>query len=870
MPTRSLNALILIALCGLALGNGGEIKLPPAKSGQKYEANLTEVLRQNHFRIESDAASPRLRWSMDPKGAPAGLNLLPNGILTGTPRVAQRQTYRLMVQIRDESLGADSLSLQFLLTVERPRLRLVQTAPRLVPLGKPQQSSGTASALAAPAAIQSSGGSAQTAPSGPFKVTLDTPAENAEKLSLHITPAPTSKPEVRIWVDESSVDASTAFEKKTTCPTGKIPQSFKDFIMAVDPKPPVPSGSHKQRQKPGTLDPDKKPGQFSVELFRALGACDAVFAQVIIDGTTVSSPPVLVKPLKRPKTPVVQTEDLLEGKKSVSGSTSKGASVEISVNGHVNKTATADKTTGKFKIDLDKALKAGDKVVAKATQNGASVKSEAKTVLMKPLLDAEGLVEEDDNKGVSGSAPKGAEIAVEVNDKLQKTTTADATTGKFSIELAEPLKAGDKVVAKATKNGVPVESEPIVVRLKTDLFGNDLVEGRDTVSGIASAGAKITIEVNGELKDETATADTTTGKFSIKLGKALQAGNKVVAKATKNGVTIESEPIIVRSLTLDLGRTRAFFSTGVILSKENEDFSEQDPFLGFNLVSNWWRSKPRVWDSRNDLNLEMSRFWFHTFTDVLLTSIPVETEKEMEMEMMEIPGDPPMDGGMLRLQDNGDMPDALDTFLSSRKSALIQGGFYLPIVTTVWTSPNPNAFFIAPIVKVGIQTTTEEDGMEMMLDPPDPIPPPMGPMGTPPDPPDPMDSMDLKPTLGTDDVFNFFSFGLRLGHWDLTDLLSETPNKIARGRSPQLLTHLDLMFGRWENFEVMELNDDDQLIRRRPWRFAIEGRLKIPSVPFFVGMDANLSMSKGKDDVRFVFGTKFDIAALFKKLSIPK
>jgi hypothetical protein len=55
-------------------------------------------------------------------------------------------------------------------------------------------------------------------------------------------------------------------------------------------------------------------------------------------------------------------------------------------------------------------------------------------------------------------------------------------------------------------------------------------------------------------------------------------------------------------------------------------------------------------------------------------------------------------------------------------------------------------------------------------------------------------------------------------------------------------------------------------VQERKWRWGIEGRLKIPMTPLQIGFDANLGA--GRDDVRFIFGTRFDIGVLFSKLRL--
>jgi hypothetical protein len=55
-----------------------------------------------------------------------------------------------------------------------------------------------------------------------------------------------------------------------------------------------------------------------------------------------------------------------------------------------------------------------------------------------------------------------------------------------------------------------------------------------------------------------------------------------------------------------------------------------------------------------------------------------------------------------------------------------------------------------------------------------------------------------------------------------------------------------------------------QQFRVRPWVHAFEGRLKVPGTPLHVGFNAN--GGQGRDDLRFVFGTLFDIGNVYRRL----
>lgn len=82
------------------------------------------------------------------------------------------------------------------------------------------------------------------------------------------------------------------------------------------------------------------------------------------------------------------------------------------------------------------------------------------------------------------------------------------------------------------------------------------------------------------------------------------------------------------------------------------------------------------------------------------------------------------------------------------------------------------------------------------------------------------------------------------------------------------------MSGRYANFDF---NPDPTKRYNRPWRFAFEGLLKVPTTPFFLGFSANVhqnfglgnstSVDQTRDDLRFLFGAKFDAGKLFDALT---
>lgn len=290
---------------------------------------------------------------------------------------------------------------------------------------------------------------------------------------------------------------------------------------------------------------------------------------------------------------------------------------------------------------------------------------------------------------------------------------------------------------------------------------------------------------------------------------------------------------------LDFYRISGNITTGVMISKQNafgsganaaigQDFSKANLYLGLNLT--------RAWILRD-------RWQLDSLFDARLTAIPVQTADTAT---------------------NGSTPtgpvqsDPNKFLLSSRKAAQLQFGLYAPIISPLEGEAQEEkgadgkirvlgngdksyfrrAFYIAPIAKAGIQTVTDGQSSAEMA------------------------------RFGQDDVYNFWAVGGRIGvlrrFYRAKDGTSTTLN-VDRG--PESLLHLDFLRGRYENFTlpptfVREPNDPADLRSgNRLWRYAFEGRLRLPYIPYtFVGFDANLG--KGRDDVRFIFGMNIELGPL--------
>ncbi|HEX8748988.1 MAG TPA: hypothetical protein VF717_17565 [Pyrinomonadaceae bacterium] len=282
----------------------------------------------------------------------------------------------------------------------------------------------------------------------------------------------------------------------------------------------------------------------------------------------------------------------------------------------------------------------------------------------------------------------------------------------------------------------------------------------------------------------------------------------------------------------DWGRVRAYFTGGVIFSKEREDFSKTDLALAFVLDKNY---------------LQNPIFNINTFFEARLTSIPVSaTLPTAAASASPTPTPAPA------------AATSFDSFVASRKAGFAQAGVYVPINVSFWINQRRrNTLFVAPLAKGGVMTITG-------------------------------DRQTAEATVfGDDDVYNFFSYGIRLGHFRYHRLSNpckpdalgrptrEKPTddcEVYEDYAPELVSWLDITRGKWENFDLMEpttlLDVAGNIIRRpvRRWRWQAEGRLKIPETPFIIGFDGNFG--KGPDDLRFGFGIRFDVGRVLRTLKI--
>jgi hypothetical protein len=444
--------------------------------------------------------------------------------------------------------------------------------------------------------------------------------------------------------------------------------------------------------------------------------------------------------------------------------------------------------------------------------------------------------------------------------------------GNFTLKLPGTFALKDKVLVEQKVAGLMLRSQAVVVETgKVEVekkapaaahFEQPLY-GATVIHGSATADLKVSVLLDGKPvpllgedgkpkdadgKDILETTVNKKGEFTAALVSPLNRDkHEVIAiqvRDTVSGKQTDTEAIPIKAIgdLYNWGRVRAYFSAGVIFSKQRQSFSQQDPMLAFNLDKNWW----------NASRANKSPFrHFNTFFEARLTSIPVVTPESSNASTT---SNQTSDAQQCR-----DISNGLTCFLASRKAAQMQVGGYIPIYSQFMTwkyGADNNAVFLAPLAKFGVQTITSEEVDQLRL----------------------ANNGDPNYVLNGDDVYNYFAFGTRLGHYRLP-----TSANVA----PELISYLDLTLGKWENFDLRRgqlcnapansgkfdcengngtvlLGGKPVYIRERRFRAGFEGRLKVPETPLFVGFDANFG--KGPDDLRFLFGTRFDVGSLFGRL----
>ena len=340
------------------------------------------------------------------------------------------------------------------------------------------------------------------------------------------------------------------------------------------------------------------------------------------------------------------------------------------------------------------------------------------------------------------------------------------------------------------------------------------------------------------------------GQWFVTLSKPVVAGDQLLVveqpfdtSAQKPGIPDSTLVPVVDPL--DLGRIRYYFTAGVVLSN-SRDFALQSSstqaglFLGLDVDRAWLVSNRRGWN----------KVGINTFFDARLTSVATQATDTT---------------GQQNAGAGTTTPDNLTSFVRSQKAASLLAGTYVPLTTAHWKrGAEAYSFFVAPLAKAGFTTLADDQA---------PV------AGT-------TTSLPL-----TGHFFTSYSYGARLG---VFRNFLKNENDFDTNASPELVSYVDVTTGKFGNFEAfrdltLEANpkapsDPPHMFYRvRPWRYSFEGLLKIPHSVFVIGFNANIGrgafaadkvngitrpFSSPRDDLRFLFGARFDFSRFMQ--AIPK
>jgi Putative Ig domain len=325
----------------------------------------------------------------------------------------------------------------------------------------------------------------------------------------------------------------------------------------------------------------------------------------------------------------------------------------------------------------------------------------------------------------------------------------------------------------------------------------------------------------GVIDDQPANVELKTGIFHAELTNRLTDDELICPYS----ISVDDKPpVVVTKWGYDepespIGRTRYFLSTGVSLSQDNQQFSNQDVYLGFALQRNWFRGATPGSPVTALLNSEFS---------AQLTSIPVAASSSTTTTSTA-----------------GSTP-SVSTFISSRKAAVVGGDFYAPIYFNAfkgWFGTQTSGFF-APIIKGGLQSVTSGT-----LDASSPAP------GT----------TTTSATVNGSGLYYFWGAGVRLG-----DLKLHESWNIA----PEVLSHIDVTVGQWQNFKQCRSASNctpgtdgtvppSQLYQ--PLVLVLQGQFDVPKTPVQIGFQSVTPLhGGGQGDLRFYFGVKLDVGCIYK------
>ena len=394
----------------------------------------------------------------------------------------------------------------------------------------------------------------------------------------------------------------------------------------------------------------------------------------------------------------------------------------------------------------------------------------------------------------------------------------------------------------------------------------------------ATPGKKVHICVDG--KDADASSATTDpapdGTFDLMLRTPLKGGQKVTVQqgaAPAGTDSALSAPVTVgeaeQAAAYSWGRVRGTFSGGAIVSQDQGNLSKTSTYLDLTTDNTWYmKDHCNDWADENASGASRpykcpvtakvgvpSFKWgaqINTFFDIRLTALPATACQTSTLTGSSGSGGSGSGKGSGSSGSGGSgssgtasgtasttcvaPSDPTTIFVATPKAALVAGGVYLPVYTG-WSSwehdGHRHALYFAPIAKGGFQTLVQsaQSGSSTTVS---------------------------STVIGGDTFFHFFNVGSRFGLYKFHD---EDRNRVA----PDQILYLDVTGGKYQNLPDLK---PDGTVKDTPWLLGLEGRFTIPKVPVFLGFNSTTNIRHGSGDLRFLFGTSFDLGCLLAKVGV--
>ncbi|MGF6953445.1 hypothetical protein QF028_005950 [Neobacillus sp. B4I6] len=270
-------------------------------------------------------------------------------------------------------------------------------------------------------------------------------------------------------------------------------------------------------------------GQYKVTITAQKAGTELVIVATDKAGNVGETTTVVVRDVTAPEKAVVN--EVTDKDTSVTGQAEAGSKVEVKVNDSVIGTGTAGED-GQYKVTIS-AQKAGTELVIVATDKAGNV-SETTTVVVRDVTAPEkAVVNEvtDKDATVTGQAEAGSKVEVKVNGSVIGTGTS-GEDGQYKVTIPAQ-KAGTKLVVIAIDKAGNVSEETAIVVKDATTPAKPVVSqvsDRDTtITGVAEAGSKIEVKVNGSVIG-TGTAGQD-GKYKVTI-RVQKAGTVLVITAT--------------------------------------------------------------------------------------------------------------------------------------------------------------------------------------------------------------------------------------------------------------------------------------------------------------------------------------------------